>query len=289
MNAENCPFHCQRLQLGFYALLQFVSGFLTPLGKLIGQRFVRLRQLFTPLFHRRAALCSVFGGGDVAAHLCKEGEDLLHRRAVFAFQLVDYRKTALDLLQARGIGFDMAQVVAQRSGGFGYCYPGRLQSVGHATQALIDAAKFFQTLHRQTHLGVRGLRPIVQRGIGDVCALQQPRDVLLNAALLLEAYIFAGFKTGRVDFIALEVPQIEQAEFFLFGLLQLLKFTCALPPLPVNGADLIQKRLRRAKLIDDFELSSRRKRAAADRAGHEYRQDGARALVTTPRLPDGWR
>ena len=77
---------------------------------------------------------------------------------------------------------------------------------------------------------------IVERRVGGGRGFLQPAEVLQHAPLVFERGVLAGARVGGFDLLALELPQIEQAQFFLLGALELFEFRARRAPVAATRA-----------------------------------------------------
>ena len=173
--------------------------------------------LFTELVHALTGVLHLF---DLRVHFGQERQHLGDGFAIFALQLIEQRQAVLDLLQAAGIRLQARKIVAQAVRRLLDGHLGRLKILAEARERWIDAAHFVQPFGCQAHLRQRGFGRIVERGVGGAGVLLQAAEVLQDAALGIERFVFAGGGRGALDLPALEFPEIQQAQLFLLGALQ---------------------------------------------------------------------
>ena len=100
----------------------------------------------------------------------------------------------------------------------------------HFLRALVNARQFLQALGDRADLrgGAGGI--FVQRGVSAAGQLLQPDHVAQHAALIFEFGVLAGLGRDRLDFLALERPQIRQPKLFLGVAVEFVTLNrCSLP------------------------------------------------------------
>ncbi len=210
---------------------------------------------FLPLpFELSPPLVCGFHGGDLRANVVEERQDLLRARAVLALQAVERGEAVLDFLQTRRVGFEMGEVIPHRVRGFVDGDGGGAEAFAHPVQPRVDAAQFFEFPHRCAKLRDGGLGGIVKGSPGGVGGFFQTRGVLQDAPLLIERGVLAGLRRDRLDFLALEVPDVEEAQLLLLGAVEFLEFAGDVAPASVQGSGFCNCDGRAREGIEHFQL-----------------------------------
>ena len=130
----------------------------------------------------------------------------------------------------------------------------------HALQTGVDPGELFHFLQCGAELRGDALLLFIQRPVGRIRVLLQLADVAQHHAFLLQLRVFARTSARRVDFFALEAPQVRHAELFLFRAIQLLQLTLDAFPAPEMAAHFSPVLLQSGEIIQRLQLRFARKK-----------------------------
>ena len=152
--------------------------------------------------------------------------------AVFAFQLFERGQPVFYLVETSWIGLQLVYVAPERVRSLLQGDRRGLELRQDLLRALINAGEFLQPLGDRAHLRGGAVGIFVQRGISAAGQFLQPDHVAQHAALVFELGVLTGLGRDRLDFLALERPQIRQSKLFLRVAVELVTLNrCSLPSL----------------------------------------------------------
>ena len=193
---EHGALHRKCFQFRFHALLQFPCSLL-PFGcQLRGCRLVSRCERLSFLFHRGTAFRGGFHRFDIRPHFRQEAQDFIYRYAVFPLEFIDRR-------QPVSTSSRRPDRLRDGPGSREACWTLPKPQSRQASMSPAPAAVFHrcaltpQAAFCQAHLRVNRLRSVIERRIRHAGTLHQFRNVLQNAALILQMLIFPGFQMRR--------------------------------------------------------------------------------------------
>lgn len=213
--------HGERGELLFNLLLEFAGGLLTGLGKLLGGLTVGGCGLIEGSLQLGAMGFGVFGCIELLAGSVVEGEDLFDGSAVLALEFFDGDEAGFDVIEAGGVGFEAAEVIAEREGDVIDLGLSGGEGFKEGLHGGVDAGELFEPLAGDAELGEGGSRGIVEGLVGGGGALFEAGDVLQDSFFLFEGIVFAGFGGDAFDLFNLIGPEVGETDAVLFGAIEL--------------------------------------------------------------------
>ena len=134
-------------ELGLKPSLQSTRGVLAKLGQTACGFTKLVGQLRAAGFDFSAALGGGLNNRHLGADIAEKAENIIERRAVLAFQLVDGREPRLDSVKARRIGFELRGVMPKVVRHVIHQRFRRLERLGQRGQRRIDASKILCLFH----------------------------------------------------------------------------------------------------------------------------------------------
>ena len=255
-DAESGAGHGQGFEFVLDSLFKLTGGLLADGGEFRGGGLVLNSEFPAARLDGRAEFGGGFDGPHFGLNADEEDENIVDGGAVFAFQLFDGREAGFDRFQAGGIGFQMAQIVAKRPSGFFKGDERGFQKVGNFGELGVDADKFLDAALGGAGLGEGGFGGVVQSGEGGLGVLVQTGDILQNAFFVFQFAVFAGLQIESFDFLALEGPEVGEAELFLLSSRDFVEFAVTVFPGAKDNGDGVLGGLRGGEIVENAALGS---------------------------------
>ena len=103
---------------------------------------------------------------------------------------------------------------------------------------------------------VRRAQQMIDVGEGGLGVLAQPRNILQNAFFVFEFAVFAGLQIESFDFLALEGPEVGEAELFLLSPRDFVEFAVTVFPGAKDNGDGVLGGLRGGEIVENAALGS---------------------------------
>lgn len=242
INAEIGAFHGEGGEFLADRFFQCLRGVSALAGEARGGLFVRGGEIVELLLELGAAFGGGLEGFEFRGDVAAEGDDLIERGAILAFELVEFGEARFDVIETARIGFERAEVMAEGVGGFLDGDFGGAQRFKCFRERGVDAEELLDAFAGLGDLGERGGGGVVEQLDGGGGVFLEARDVGQYAALGFELGVLAGLDACLLDFGFLEAPEVGEAEVLLFAAVEFGEFEAALTPLRVEGSDLIEGR-----------------------------------------------